>query len=78
MSSPPLRVFLTREQDRMLLELRKVDGVPQCTKDRAQVIRLSSMGWKVKKIAAYLHWRETTVRTALHRWIAHGKRGLVG
>ena len=76
MSSPPLRVFLTREQDRMLLELRTVDGVPQRSKDRAQVIRLSSMGWKVKKIAAYFHWRETTVRTALHRWIAHGLEGL--
>lgn len=76
MSSPPLRVFLNREQDRMLLELRKVDGVPQRTKDRAQVIRLSSMGWKVKKIAAFLHWQETTVRTAIHRWIAHGLEGL--
>ena len=76
MSSPPLRVFLTHEQDRMLLELRTVDGVPQRSKDRAQVIRLSSMGWKVKKIAAYFHWRETTVGTALHRWIAHGLEGL--
>jgi hypothetical protein len=60
----------------MLLKLRKVDGVPQRTKDRAQVIRLSLMGWKVKKIVAYFHWRETTVRTALHRWIAHGLEGL--
>ncbi len=40
------------------------------------MIRLSSMGWKVKKIAVYFHWRETTVRTALHRWIAHGLEGL--
>jgi len=39
---------------RMLLELRKADGVPQRAKDRAEVIRLSSQGWKVKKIATYL------------------------
>jgi DNA-binding NarL/FixJ family response regulator len=66
MSSPPLRVFLTHEQDRILFELRKVDGVPQRTKDRAEVMRLSSQGWKVKKIAAYFHWRESTVRAALN------------
>ncbi len=34
------------------------------------------MGWKAKKIAAYFHWREITVRTALHRWIADGLEGL--
>jgi DNA-binding NarL/FixJ family response regulator len=65
MSSPPLRVFLTREQDRILFELRKVDGVPQRVKDRAEVIRLSAQGLKVTKIAAYFHWRESTVRAAL-------------
>jgi DNA-binding NarL/FixJ family response regulator len=53
----------------MLLELRKADGVPQRAKDRAEVIRLSSQGWKVKKIATYFHWRESTVRAALQRVI---------
>lgn len=76
MSSPPLRVFLTREQDRMLFELRKADAVPQRTKDRAEVIRLSSQGWKVKKIADYFHWRESTVRAALQRWMGQGLEGL--
>ncbi len=33
------------------------------------------MGWKVKKIAAYLKWSPSTVRSTIHRW---QKRGLVG
>ncbi len=36
-----LRVFLTREQDKTLLNLRTAD-VPQKVKDRAEVIRLSA------------------------------------
>lgn len=36
-----LRVFLTREQDRTLLNLRTAD-VPQKVKERAQVIRLNA------------------------------------
>ena len=36
-----LRVFLTREQDKTLLNLRTRD-LPQKVKDRAEVIRLNS------------------------------------
>ncbi|AFY76863.1 MAG: helix-turn-helix domain-containing protein [Hydrococcus sp. C42_A2020_068] len=68
MSSPPLRIFLSREQDRTLWELRKAPRVPQRTKDRAEAIRLSGMGWKVEKIAIYLKWSPSTVRSTLHRW----------
>lgn len=34
-----LRVFLTQQQDKILLQLRTAD-VPQKVKDRAEVIRL--------------------------------------
>lgn len=76
MSSPPLRVFLTPEQDRTLFELRTATRVPQRTKDRAEVLRLSHRGWKVDKIAAYLGWSIPTVREAIHRWQRQGLGGL--
>jgi transposase len=76
MSSPPLRVFLTSEQERTLFELSKATKVPQRTKDRASVIRLSAMGWKVEKIAIYLKWASSTVRSTIHRWEKVGLMGL--
>lgn len=75
MSSAPLRVFLTIAEEKTLFELSKAELVPQRTKDRASAIRLSSMGWKVDKIAVYLKWSKETVRAAIHRWL---KQGLVG
>ncbi|MEH2278721.1 MAG: helix-turn-helix domain-containing protein [Nostoc sp.] len=54
-----LRVFLTREQNRTLLNLRAAD-VPQKVKDRAEVIRLSAHGWYVEKIAAHFNWTAQT------------------
>ena len=76
MSSPPLRVFLTSSQERTLFELSKAPNVPQRTKERAQALRLSSMGWKVDKIGLYLKWADSTVRTAIHRWKKMGLMGL--
>lgn len=76
MSSPPLRVFLTSEQERTLFELSKASNVPQRTKDRANALRLSTMGWKVANIAVYLKWAKSTVRTAIHRWKKMGLMGL--
>lgn len=70
-----LRVFLTREQDRTLFNLRTAE-VPQKVKDRAQVIRLNAHGWYVERIAAHFNWTEQTVRTVLHKWQKHGLQGL--
>jgi hypothetical protein len=44
-----LRIFLTREQDRTLLQLRTAE-VPQKVKDRAEIIRLNADGWYVGAI----------------------------
>lgn len=76
MSSAPLRVFLTIAQEKTLFELSKAKEVPQRTKERASAIRLSSMGWKVEKIAIYLKWSKDTVRAAIHRWLKYGLVGL--
>ncbi|OYE05638.1 hypothetical protein CDG79_06755 [Nostoc sp. 'Peltigera membranacea cyanobiont' 232] len=64
-----LRVFLTREQDKTLFNLRTAD-VPQKVKDRAEVIRLSAHGWYVEKIAVHFNWTAQTVREVLHKWQA--------
>jgi transposase len=71
-----LRIFLTAEEDRTLLELRAATTVPQRVKDRADVLRLNAQGWYVEKIAAYLHWHPQTVRDTLHRWQKQGLGGL--
>jgi transposase len=70
-----LRVFLTREQDKTLFNLRTAD-VPQKVKDRAEVIRLNSQGWYVEKIATYFDWTSQTVREVLHKWEKLGLEGL--
>ncbi len=76
MSSPPLRVFLTKNQEKTLFELSRSKQVPQRTSDRASALRLSSMEWKVEKIAVYLKWSKQTVRETIHRWKKQGLMGL--
>lgn len=76
MSSPPLRVFLTISQEKTLFELSKTNLVPQRTRDRASALRLSSMGWKIEKIALYLKWSKQTVRETIHKWLKQGLPGL--
>lgn len=70
-----LRVFLTNEQNKTLLNLRTAD-VPQKVKDRAEVIRLNAHGWYVEKIAAHFNWTPQTVREVLHKWRKEGLEGL--
>jgi transposase len=70
-----LRVFLTSEQNKTLLNLRTAD-VPQKVKDRAEVIRLNAHGWYVEKIAAHFKWTCQTVREVLHKWHKLGIEGL--
>ena len=70
-----LRVFLTSEQNKTLLNLRTAD-VPQKVKDRAEVIRLNAHGWYVEKIANHFNWTSQTVREVLHKWQELGIEGL--
>ncbi len=49
MSSPPLRVFLNPKEDRSLWELTQATEIPQKVKERVQVLRLSSRGWKEER-----------------------------
>jgi len=76
MSTPPLRVQLSAEEERTLRALRVASGVPQRTKDRAEALRLSHRGWTPQQIAEYLGWQVATARTAIHRWQQDGLSGL--
>jgi len=76
MTRPRLQVVLNPEEDRTLLELRTAGSVPQRTKDRAEVLRLSHRGWTSEKIAEYLDWRVETVRETIYRWRGQGLGGL--
>jgi len=71
-----LRVFLNREEDRTLFELRTATTVSQRVKDRASVVRLNSQGWYIEKIADHFNWTDQTVRDTLHRWEKKGLGGL--
>jgi hypothetical protein len=53
-------VFLNTKEDRSLWELTQAAEIPQKVKERVQVLRLSSRGWKVEKIAVYMKWSKTT------------------
>jgi hypothetical protein len=76
MSTPPLRVELSAEEDRTLQELRVASGVPQRTQDRAEALRLSPRGWTPVQIADYLGWQVATARAAIHWWQQEGLSGL--
>ena len=61
-----LKITLTTEENQTLQELEVCQTVPRRTKQRAMVLRLNAKGWKVKAIADYLEWAESTVRQTIH------------
>ncbi|MDZ7969403.1 MAG: helix-turn-helix domain-containing protein [Nostoc sp. DedSLP03] len=71
-----LRIILTAEEDRTLLELSCADQVPRRTKQRAIALRLNAHGWNVPQIAEYLDWAQQTVRQTIKRWQFQGLGGL--
>lgn len=74
--SAPLRVVLSTESDRTLLELRVATNLPQQIKDRAHMVRLNAQGWNVPAIAEIFECQEQTVRVTLRRWEQGGLGGL--
>jgi transposase len=72
----PIRIVLTEEEDRTLLELRGANGVPQRTRERAHMLRLNAQGWTVPAIAGIFECHEHTVRATIRRWQVEGLGGL--
>jgi len=72
----PIRIVLTKEEDRTLLELRVATSVPQRTRDRAHMLRLNAQGWNTPAIAEIFECHEHTVRATIRRWQADGLSGL--
>lgn len=63
----PLRVHLTEEEDRLLLELIASNRQPR-VRQRAQALRLSYQGWSVPRIATFLQCAQATIRQTFQRW----------
>ena len=72
----PIRIVLTEEEDRTLLELRVAASVPYRTRERAHMLRLNAQGWTVPTIAGIFECHEHTVRATIRRWQAEGLGGL--
>ena len=72
----PLKIDLSEEEDKNLLELQKLAGIPYRVKERAEIIRLRHYGWSVEKIAQYKGKSPHTVRDCFHRWKKRGMEGL--
>lgn len=72
----PIRIVLTEEEDRTLLELRVATSVPQRTRDRAHMLRLNAQGWNTPAIAEIFECHEHTVRATIKRWQGSGLCGL--
>lgn len=72
----PIKINLSEEEDRTLLQLSHANGVPYRTRMRAMALRLNASGWKTPQIARYLDWHEHTVRATIHRWQTTGLAGL--
>ena len=71
-----LRIKLSVEEDKRLLEISQSKETGKRVKQRAEAMRLSSHGWKVAQIAAYFDWHEQTVREIIQRWKRDGETGL--
>lgn len=72
----PIRIVLTEEEDRTLLELRVATSVPQRTRDRAHMLRLNAQGWNTPAIAEIFECHEHTVRATIRHWQSDGLGGL--
>lgn len=71
-----IRIVLTEEEDRTLLELRVAASVPHRVRERAHMLRLNAQGWTVPAIAEIFECHEHTVRATIRRWQAEGLGGL--
>ena len=71
-----LRIFLNKDENLTLRQLRSSSCVPQRTRDRAFVLLLNAQGFTNSEIAKCLNWAESTVRQTIHRWLELGLMGL--
>ena len=73
----PLRIQLTPEEDRLLLELSLDPKTHKKTRLWAMMVRLAAEGWTAPRIAQHFHKDRTTVYLVLRRFLREGLQGLV-
>ncbi len=71
-----LRIRLTEEDKKYLLELKKTAKTPLRNFNRIEILLLNNEGFTVKEIAMYLSKKESTVRTTINNWLTLEKEGL--
>ncbi|MDJ0570488.1 MAG: helix-turn-helix domain-containing protein [Pleurocapsa sp. MO_192.B19] len=72
----PLKISLSEEEDRQLLNLQQHSKTPSRVRYRAEIVRLNAYGWSVSQIAEYKKLSSHTVRKSLHSWSNQGLEGL--
>lgn len=70
----PLRIQLTPEEDRLLLELSLDPRTHKKTRLWAMMVRLAAEGWTAPKIAQHFHKDRTTVYLVLRRFVRRVSR----
>ena len=73
----PLRIQLTPEEDRLLLELSLAPRTHKKTRLWAMMIRLAAEGWTAPKIAQHFHKDRTTVYLVLRRFFTSHPSSLI-
>jgi transposase len=66
------RITLTEEQHQELLRRTHERGLAPSTRDRLEMVRLSSAGWSVPRIARHLRQHEQTVRAWIKAFLVGG------
>jgi transposase len=72
----PLKISLSKEEDRQLLKLQQHSQTPSRVRYRAEIVRLNAHGWSVSQIAKYQKLSSHTVRKSIHDWSNYGLEGL--
>ncbi len=72
----PLQIWLTPEEDRLLLELSLDPKTHKKTRLWAAMVRLAAEGWTAPRIARHFHKDRTTVYLVLRRFLEQGLQGL--
>ena len=71
-----LKIQLKESEEQELLKLSQDPKIAKRTKKRAEVLRLSAKGWRVKEIANWVNFSENTIRKTISKWLFEGKEGL--
>ena len=71
-----LRIRLTEEEKKYLLDFKKNTKTPLRTLKRIEILLLNNQGFTVKEISKYLSEKESTIRKTINNWFTLEKASL--